>query len=134
MDLLELHTQGTIGIVSRRVPRSPDVIDLVVAAGPEALPRFRPLPPELRSWGWRAELRLPWHRPCIVSVELTAWSATTTELRLAPVSAHVLRWSDRRWDRYFGLAHAAADQVIAALCTTPTGMPDAPPVAPSSRW
>ena len=30
MDLLELHHRGTVGIVTRRVARSPDVVDLVL--------------------------------------------------------------------------------------------------------
>jgi hypothetical protein len=134
MDLLELHPSGTVGIVTRRVPRSPAVVDLVLAARGTGLPRFRPLPAELRSWGWRAELHLPWRHRCLVAVELTAWSSTTTELHLAPVAAHALHWGNRRWDRYFAVAHATAGALVDLLESTPTGLPVRPPSATPSHW
>jgi hypothetical protein len=134
MDLLELHHRGTVGIVTRRVARSPDVVDLVLALGGSGLPPFRPLPAELRSWGWRAEARLPGRHHVLVTVELTAWSSTTTELRLAPAAALGLGWSDRRWDRYFATAHAVATAMVETLETTPTGLPASPPLAAPSGW
>jgi hypothetical protein len=135
VDLLQIQPQGTVGIVTRRVPRSPDVVDLVLTSAPAgSLPPFRPLPAELRSWGWRAELGLPWRHHTLVMVELAPWSAMVTELRLAPVAAHGLHWSDRRWDRYFAAAHAAANELVEVLCSTPTGLPASPPVAERSRW
>jgi hypothetical protein len=139
MGLLQVHAQGTIGIVTRRVGRGPDVIDLVLTSGRPGVPPFAPLPPELRSWGWRAQLHLPWGRPTLAPdpvavLELTAWSTTETELRLAPVATHLHGWSDRRWNRWFALAHRAADGVVAQLETTPTGLPSHPPVAVRSSW
>ena len=140
MDLLERHSHTTIGIVTRRVPRSPDVVDLVILGAPAGvLPPFRPLPADLRSWGWRAEVRLGWSRPSlapqpVLGVELAPWSSTTTELRLAPVAAHGLHWSDRRWDRYFATAHRAADALVELLCSTTTGLPASPPVAAAQNW
>ena len=130
-----------IGIVTRRVARSPDVVDLVLggraAAGPvgwsprsdrcrpssvvglagpgaAALARRRSLPSRSSASSWR---RGP--RP-------------TTELRLAPLAAHGLHWSDRRWDRYFAAAHAAADALV-DLIATPTGLPSGPPVG-TANW
>ena len=52
MDLLELHPQGTIGIVTRRVPRSPDVVDL----GPRARPRRPDAPAAVPTAAGRAAL------------------------------------------------------------------------------
>jgi hypothetical protein len=146
MDLLELHAHSTIGIVTRRLPRSPEVVDLVLssAAEPpvgrgELVAPFRPIPTELRSWGWRAEVRLRWARPSlapepIVGVELAAWSTTTTELRLAPLTPHALHWGGRRWDRYFALAHAASDALVGHLTATPTALPSGPPMAAPQNW
>jgi hypothetical protein len=146
MDLLELQPQGTIGIVTRRVPRSPAVVDLALSAGAPLpigpfveLEPFRPVPPDLGSWGWRAAVRLRWPRPGlapepVVGVELAPWSATTTELRLAPQAAHALHWSDRRWNRYFAVAHAAADALVEVLCSTPTALPSSPPLVARSPW
>jgi hypothetical protein len=146
VDLLELQPQGTIGIVTRRVERSPDVVDLVlgsdrplVGAPFAVIVPFRPVPAELRSWGWRAQLRLRWARPAlvpdpVVRVELCPWSTTSTELRLAPASAHALRWGDRRWNRYFSLAHEAAQVLVAALTSTPTALPASPPAGRAQNW
>ena len=134
MDLLELHHRGTVGIVTRRVARSPDVVDLVLAGGGSGLPPFRPLPSELRSWGWRAGARLPGRRHIAVSIELTAWSSTTTELTLIPAAAHGLGWSDRRWDRYFAAAHRTADALVDHLESTPTDLPDGPPLTAAQNW
>jgi hypothetical protein len=147
MDLLELQLHRTVGSVTRRIPRSPAVVDLVMETG--SLPSgavlplsgraslrvdtpFHPVPPELRSWGWRAHLRLRWARPTLVAepvvgAELSAWSTTTTELLLVPLVPQALRWSQRRWDRYFDLAHAAADALVAHITSTRTGLPASPP-------
>jgi hypothetical protein len=141
-----VHPHGTIGIVTRRVERSPAVVDLVLGAAALApagpfvvVVPFRPLPPALGTWGWRAEARLRWstrplHPGPAVRIELTAWSSTETELCLAPVEPHALRWSDRRWNRYFGLAHDTADAVVTHLTATATGLPDRPPVAAAQNW
>jgi hypothetical protein len=70
----------------------------------------------------------------LVTIELTAWSSTATELRLAPATAHGVGWSDRRWDRYFATAHAVATAMVETLESTPTGLPAAPPLATAQNW
>jgi hypothetical protein len=129
VQVLELRRQGTIGIVTRRVPRSPEAVDRVLMSTPPlvgpfvTLSPFHRLPPRLASWGWRAELRLCWPRSALmreslVIVEVAPWSATMTEVWLAPNAPHALHWGDRRWDRYFAAAHATADAVVALLTSS----------------
>jgi hypothetical protein len=133
MQLLELRRQGTIGIVTRRVPRSPEAVDRVLATEPPlvgpfvTVSPFRRLPQRLASWGWRADLRLCWPRTAlmrepVVIAEVAPWSATMTEVWLAPCAPHALHWGDRRWDRYFTAAHATADAVVGVL------------TAPAENW
>ena len=87
MDLLERHSHTTIGIVTRRVPRSPDVVDLVIGGAPAGLlPPFRPLPADLRSWGWRAEVRLGWSRPSLAPQPVVVEHRSST-------SASAVRWA-----------------------------------------
>jgi hypothetical protein len=100
---------------------------------------FSAVPPQLRAWGWRARLRLHWARPTLVAqplvaVELSPWAATTTELLLVPVVPQSLHWSERRWNRYFEIAHAAADALVDHITSTPTGLPASPPVASAQNW
>jgi hypothetical protein len=127
--VLELQLHRTLGSVTRRIPRSQAMVDLVMATGSlrtgtllpvggraclEVVEPFAPLPTKLQTWGWRARMRLHWARPTVVpqplvAVELSPWDATTIELLLVPVIPQSLHWGERRWNRYFDLAHASAD-------------------------
>jgi hypothetical protein len=89
--------------------------DVVVLDGP-----FR------ETWCWpRSEWRTTGclyqgrNRP-VARLQLTvaAWSHDASELSLRPVSMHPERWGRRRTQRYFALAHDAADQVAAHLRDT----------------
>jgi hypothetical protein len=147
--VLELQLHRTIGSVTRRIPRSPDVVDLVMATGTlpagrlvplggraslEVVEPFAAVGPRLAGWGWRAVTRLHWARPTLVAapliaIEISPWAATTTELLLVPVVPQSLHWSEHRWSRYFDLAHAAADALVGHITSTPTGYPVSPPYA-----
>jgi hypothetical protein len=47
-----------------------------------------------------------------VAVELSPWATGTVELLLVPVMPQSLHWGEGRWNRYFDLAHAAADALV----------------------
>ena len=50
-------------------------------------------------------------RVSLVLLEISAWSNNATALSLRPLASRPDRWSTRRIEQYFGLAHAAADLV-----------------------
>jgi hypothetical protein len=89
--------------------------DVLVVDGP-----FR------ETWCWpRSEWRTTAclyqgrNRP-VARLQLTvaAWSHDASELSLRPVAKHPERWGRRRTQRYFTLAHEAADKVSSHLRDT----------------
>ena len=67
---------------------------------------------------WRADARLVARhgRPVArVAITVDTWSADATRLQLRPASLRPDRWSRRRLQRYFRLAHLAADHVAREL-------------------
>jgi hypothetical protein len=69
---------------------------------------------------WHATGRLyrpggGWSRYTRVDVELTAWSADASELRIRAVSPRVHKWSARRQRNYFRLAHRTADVLVRSI-------------------
>ena len=67
---------------------------------------------------WRADARLVTRRGRLVArVALTVdgWSADATRLQLRPATVRPERWSRRRLERYFRIAHLAADQAAREL-------------------
>jgi hypothetical protein len=50
-------------------------------------------------------------RVALVRLEITTWSEHETAISLRPLSSRPDRWSPRRVQQYFGLAHACADLV-----------------------
>lgn len=56
-----------------------------------------------------------------INIRITAWSVTACMLQLYPASRHIRRWAAGRQERYFDLAHNAADtlaHLLAKLGTT----------------
>lgn len=82
------------------------VVDLPFRRG-----AWRPLGrPELAPVRTLGELKTRANRRvCAIEVELSPWSNETTELSLRPAVRHPGAWSDRRIQRWFDHAHAAAD-------------------------
>jgi hypothetical protein len=71
-----------------------------------------------RTWGARARLSTPGlhaARFARVDVDLSPWSDGTWELSVRPVSRQLSAWGRRRRNRYFTLAHLAADQLARLL-------------------
>lgn len=67
---------------------------------------------------WRADARLLTRRGRLVArVVLTVdgWSGDATRLQLRPVAVRPERWSRRRLERYFRIAHLAADHAAREL-------------------
>jgi hypothetical protein len=61
---------------------------------------------------WRATARLfarGSRAVARVELEVAAWSTEASELTVRPVARHPERWSRRRLNRYFALAHEGAD-------------------------
>jgi hypothetical protein len=58
-----------------------------------------------------------------VLVEVDPWGDVAAELRVIPVSRGVGRWSARRQRRYFELAHAVADRLLAVVNAVPAAGP-----------
>jgi hypothetical protein len=50
-----------------------------------------------------------------VEVELVAWSEHAADLVVRPATGHLGRWGARRRERYFALAHHAADRLVDVL-------------------
>jgi len=48
-------------------------------------------------------------------LEINAWDTTATELLVRPRSRSPHRWSGRRMERYFRVAHATADGMMHAI-------------------
>jgi len=68
------------------------------------------------SWRTSGRLRArEGRRVARVELEFGPWSDDATELLLRPASRRPERWSGRRQRRYFGAAHAAADDLAAQL-------------------
>lgn len=67
-------------------------------------------------WRGRGQLhgRRRWTRSTTVDVELSAWSASTSHLRLRARGTPT-RWGRRRLARYFALAHLVADELRRSL-------------------
>jgi hypothetical protein len=67
---------------------------------------------------WRADARLLTRRGRLVArvaLIVDGWSADATRLQLRPASVRPERWSRRRLERYFRLAHLAADRAAREL-------------------
>ena len=67
---------------------------------------------------WRATGRIltGWPVPLArVEVELVAWSEHAADLVVRPAAGRVARWGPRRRERYFTLAHHAADRLAQVL-------------------
>ena len=98
-------------------PRSPDVVDLVIGGAPAGLlPPFRPLPADLRSWGWRAEVRLGWSRPSLAPQP--SWGSSWRRGRRPPPSC-----ASPRSPRTGSIGATGA-----GTATSPR------PIAPPTRW
>jgi hypothetical protein len=70
----------------------------------------------LRSWHTTGRLYAPGIRIARytrVNLEITAWSAHTTEVRLRPVTRRIPNWGKQRQRRYFALAHRTVDELCA---------------------
>ena len=67
---------------------------------------------------WRTTARLLTGRRRLgagIEVEVGEWSADATHLLVRPLHRHPERWGAHRQQRYFTLAHLAADQTARAL-------------------
>ena len=70
----------------------------------------------LRAWHTTGRLYAPGIRIARytrVNLEITAWSAHTTEVRLRPATRRVFNWGKQRQRRYFALAHRTVDELCA---------------------
>ena len=68
----------------------------------------------LRSWHTTGRLYAPGIRIARytrVNLEITAWSAHTTEVRLRAVTRRIPNWGKQRQPRYFALAHRTVDEL-----------------------
>jgi hypothetical protein len=67
---------------------------------------------------WRATGRVhtgwPWSL-ARVEVEVVAWSEHAADLVVRPAAGRLGRWGPRRRERYFTLAHQAADRLVHSL-------------------
>jgi hypothetical protein len=115
-------------VLSRRIPLAPDHLGAALASLPDdALAQLCFVTPFERKVSGafhpvervaRARLAVGRRGRERVEIEVGPWSARATEIRLRPVARHPQRWSARRARRYFGSAHAATDEVVAALAAT----------------
>ncbi len=55
-------------------------------------------------------------RVALVRMEISAWSNEATAFSLRPIAGRPERWSARRVEQFFTLAHAAADTVMRIIC------------------
>jgi hypothetical protein len=70
------------------------------------------------SLSWRANGRLVNGRGRVVArveIEVGAWAEDATRLQVRPRARRLERWTGRRIQRYFALAHEAADRTARAL-------------------
>ena len=70
------------------------------------------------SLSWRANGRLVNGRGRLVArveIEVGEWSEDSTRLQVRPRARRLERWTGRRIQRYFALAHDAADQTARRL-------------------
>lgn len=70
------------------------------------------------SLSWRANGRLVDQRGHLVArveIEVGAWSDDATRLQVRPRARRLESWTGRHIQRYFALAHDAADQTARAL-------------------
>lgn len=82
---------------------------------------LRPIAPfsahqTLPTWCGRATALTPrGSRVAHVDIEVSMWSSDATCVVVRPVARHPERWSRRRVQRYFALAHATADAIGGVL-------------------
>jgi hypothetical protein len=72
----------------------------------------------VRTWatsGWFVVAGAHAAKVVRVEIELAEYSSRASTLEVRPVSRNVRRWGRWRFDRYFGLAHAAADALAREL-------------------
>jgi hypothetical protein len=79
---------------------------------------------------WRARGRIDWTwlgvpRRARITVCIEAFDTTAAKLRLWPRSRHIRSWGQRRLTRYFELAHASADLLVAHLAGQAASSPNA---------
>jgi hypothetical protein len=121
-----------VAVVSRRIgvpvallevlfddPDLHDRLATVDLAGRGLLTVDQPIAPTrslIPTWGGAGRLhgrrRI---RSIPVTIEVSAWSAGVSELRVSPAAVRPHRWPNRRLRRYFELAHAAADELVRRL-------------------
>jgi hypothetical protein len=86
--------------------------------------------PGFYDLAWRVEGRLlgaplspTGRRRCVarVDIEIDAWSRDATRVQLRPSARHPERWSARRLERYFTLAHEAVDEAARSLSRAARG-------------
>lgn len=88
----------------------------------------RALEPACASSTMHVRARLHGRRPRLVrsiqvEISLAGWSDRAIELSLRPTARRPGQWGARRLNRYFRLAHLAADQLAATLrCPDPSEM------------
>ena len=116
--VLERRINESTARVNLALSTRDSVVDpcTVSLAGDGVLSFDTPLRCTLGSYdlAWRTKGRLRTRRGRLVArVELTvdAWSSDATRLQIRPASHHPERWGRWRLNRYFRLAHVAADRI-----------------------
>ena len=120
--VLERRINQPLALVNRAVSTGgPFDSSAPVALGWDGALSFdTPLRRTLGSYdlAWRADGRLlTRHGRLVARVALTVdgWSSDATRVQLRPVALRPERWSGRRLERYFRIAHLAADHAAREL-------------------